>query len=54
MLLSQFRSNFLANVATPTDDAVLFSGRDFENNIVGRAYVDAACSGYRFGVNQFS
>lgn len=52
-LLSQFRSNFLANVATPTDDAVLFSGRDFENNIVGRAYVSAACSGYRFGVNQF-
>jgi hypothetical protein len=53
MLLSQFRSNFLADVATPTDDAVLFSGRDFENNIVGRAYVSAACSGYRFGVNQF-
>jgi hypothetical protein len=52
-LLSQFRSNFLANVATATDDAVLFSGRDFENNIVGRAYVSAACSGYRFGVNQF-
>jgi len=53
MLLSQFRNNFLANVATPTDDAVLFSGRDFENNVVGRAYVSAACSGYRFGVNQF-
>ena len=53
MLLSQFRSNFGANVATPTDDAVLFSGRDFENNVVGRAYVSAACSGYRFGVNQF-
>lgn len=52
-LLNQFRSNFLRFVAMPTDDAVLFSGRDFENNVVGRAYVQAACSGYRFGVNQF-
>jgi hypothetical protein len=52
-LLNQFRSNFSTFVATPTDDAVLFSGRDFENNVVGRAYVSAACSSYRFGVNQF-
>ncbi len=52
-LLNQFRSHFLLTVATPTDDVVLFSGRDFENNVVGRAFVGAACSGYRFGVNQF-
>jgi len=52
-LLSQFRSNFLANVATPTDDAQLFSGRDFDGNVVGRAFVSAACSNYRFGVNMF-
>lgn len=52
-LLSQFRSNFLAGVATTTDDALLFSGRDFENSVVGRAYVSAACTNSRFGINQF-
>jgi hypothetical protein len=52
-LLSQFRSDFLQNVATPTDDAVLFSGRDFESTVVGRAYVSTTCSPNRFGVNQF-
>jgi hypothetical protein len=52
-LLNQFRNHFLQNVATPTDDAVLFSGRDFENNVVGRAYVRTACSDFGFGVNQF-
>jgi hypothetical protein len=53
MLLNQFRSNFLANVAAPTDEAVLFSGRDFENNVVGRAWLSSACSDFRFGVNQY-
>jgi Metallo-peptidase family M12/Putative Ig domain/IPT/TIG domain len=52
-LLTQFRGNFLANVASPTDDAQLFSGRDFDGTTVGRAYVAAACTSYRFGVNQF-
>jgi Metallo-peptidase family M12/Putative Ig domain/IPT/TIG domain len=52
-LLTQFRSNFLGHVSAPTDDAVLFSGRDFDGSIVGRAYVASACSPYRFGVNQF-
>jgi hypothetical protein len=52
-LLSQFRSNFLANVTTATDDAQLFSGRDFENSVVGHAYLSAACTSSRFGVNQF-
>jgi hypothetical protein len=53
VLLSEFRSNFLAGVATPTDDAQLFSGRDFEGSTVGRAYVSAACGSFRFGVNQY-
>ncbi len=52
-LLTQFRGNFLANVATPTDDAQMFSGRDFENSVVGRAFVSAACTSARFGVNQY-
>jgi hypothetical protein len=52
-LLGQFRSNFLMNVAAPTDDAMLFSGRDFENSVAGRAWVRSACSEYRFGVNQY-
>jgi len=52
-LLNEFRSNFTANVGAPTDDAQLFSGRDFEGNTVGRAYVSSVCSPYRFGVNQF-
>ena len=52
-LLSQFRSNFLSKVSAPTDDVALFSGRDFDGNIVGRAWVSSACSDFRFGVVQF-
>jgi hypothetical protein len=52
-LLREFTSEFGADVATPTDVAVLFSGRDFENNVVGRAWLRAACSDLRFGVNQY-
>ncbi len=52
-LLTQFRSGFLAGVATPTDDAQLFSGRDFAGSTVGLAYVSSACSSFRFGVNQY-
>jgi hypothetical protein len=51
-LLSQFRSDFEAAVGTPTDEAQLFSGRDFESNVIGRAWVASACGSYRFGVNQ--
>src|SRR5262245_37369708 len=36
-LLSEFRSNFGANVGNVYDDAQLFSGRDFESSVVGRA-----------------
>ncbi len=52
-LLNEFRANFLTNVTTTTDDAQLFSGRDFEGNTVGRAFVSTTCGSYRFGVNQF-
>ena len=53
VLLDEFRSGFLTDVATGTDDAQLFSGRDFESSVVGRAYVSAACTSARFGVNQY-
>lgn len=53
VLLSEFRSRFLADVATATDDAQLFSGRDFEGSTVGRAFVSSTCGSYRFGVNQY-
>jgi len=52
-VLSEFRSNFLANVATSTDDAHLFSGRNFEGSTVGRAFVASTCSPYRFGLSQY-
>jgi len=52
-LLSQFRSNFSANVGTTYDDAQLFSGRDFESNVIGRAWISSACGSYRYGVNQY-
>ena len=52
-VLNEFRSNFLANVGTPTDDAHLFSGRDFEGSTVGRAFVATTCKPYRFGLSQF-
>jgi hypothetical protein len=52
-LLSEFRSNFGANVATVYDDAQLFSGRDFESSVVGRAWISATCGSYRYGVNQY-
>jgi hypothetical protein len=53
VLLNEFRSRFLADVATVTDDAQLFSGRDFEGSTVGYAFVSSACGSYRFGVNQY-
>jgi hypothetical protein len=53
VLLNEFRSRFLTDVATPTDDAQLFSGRDFESTTVGRAFVASSCGSYRFGVNQY-
>ncbi len=52
-LLDQFRAEFFANVATPYDDALLFSGRNFDGSTVGIAWVDATCSQYRYGVNQY-
>jgi len=53
-LLEQFRSSFLADVAARTDEAQLFSGRDFENNTLGRAFIGSTCTSYRFGVSQYS
>jgi hypothetical protein len=53
ILLSEFRTNFGANVATVYDDAQLFSGRDFESSVVGRAWISATCGSYRYGVNQY-
>jgi hypothetical protein len=51
-LLGEFRSEFSAAVGTPYDDAQLFSGRDFESNVIGRAWVASSCGSYRYGVNQ--
>ena len=51
-LLGEFRSQFSAAVGTPYDDAQLFSGRDFEANVIGRAWVASTCGSYRYGVNQ--
>ena len=53
VLLDQFRSRFLANVATVYDGAMLFSGRDFIGSTVGVAFVEAACTPWRFGVSQY-
>jgi hypothetical protein len=52
-LLDQFRAQFLSNVATVYDDAMLFSGRDFDGNTVGVAFIDATCTPWRFGIAQF-
>jgi hypothetical protein len=52
-LLDEFRSEFAANVATAYDDALLFSGRNFDGSIVGIAWVDATCTPFRYGVNQY-
>ncbi len=52
-LLSEFRSNFASNVGTVYDDAQLFSGRDFESSVIGRAWLSSACGSYRYGVNQY-
>ncbi|HEU4429126.1 MAG TPA: putative Ig domain-containing protein, partial [Myxococcota bacterium] len=52
-LLTQFRSQFLSNVATVYDDAMLFSGRNFDGSTVGVAFVEAACTPWRFGISQF-
>jgi hypothetical protein len=52
-LLSEFRANYSANVGTAYDDAQLFSGRDFESSVIGRAWLSSACGSYRYGVNQY-
>jgi hypothetical protein len=52
-LLSEFRANYSANVGTVHDDAQLFSGRDFESSVIGRAWLSSACGSYRYGVNQY-
>lgn len=51
-LLDQFRAQFMANVATVYDDAMLFSGRNFDGTTVGVAFVEAACTPWRFGISQ--
>lgn len=52
-LLDQFRSQFLSSVATVYDDAMLFSGRNFDGSTVGVAFVEATCTPWRFGIAQF-
>jgi hypothetical protein len=52
-LLSEFRSSYSAGVGTPYDDAQLFSGRDFESSVIGRAWLSSTCGSYRYGVNQY-
>jgi hypothetical protein len=52
-LLSEFRSSYSAGVGTTYDDAQLFSGRDFESSVIGRAWLSSACGSYRYGVNQY-
>jgi hypothetical protein len=52
VLLPQFASEFSANTVVVYDDAQLFSGRDFDGNVVGRAYLSTVCRTYRYGVNQ--
>jgi len=51
-LLDQFRPQFLANVATGYDDALLFSGRQLDGSTVGIAFIGATCGPARFGVLQ--
>jgi hypothetical protein len=53
ILLSEFRSSYSAGVGTTYDDAQMFSGRDFESSVVGRAWLSSACGSYRYGVNQY-
>lgn len=51
-LLSEFSKDFSRKVSTPHDDGQLFSGRDFDSNYIGRAYVSAICGDSSYAVNQ--
>lgn len=53
VLLDQFRSQFLGSVASVYDDAMLFSGRNFDGSTVGVAFLEASCTPWRFGIAQF-
>jgi Metallo-peptidase family M12/Putative Ig domain len=53
-LLEQFRSEFLASVASGYDDALLFSGRELDGSTVGIAFIRATCGSARFGVLQMA
>lgn len=52
-LLDEFADEFSSRVFTAYDDAMLFSGRNFDGNTVGVAYLDATCKPWRFGIAQF-
>ncbi len=52
-LLDQFSDEFASHVFVGYDDAMLFSGRNFDGNTVGVAYLDATCQPWRFGIAQF-
>ncbi|MFI4855643.1 MAG: M12 family metallo-peptidase, partial [Phycisphaerales bacterium JB065] len=51
-LLSQFRNEWNANVSTPRGHAHLFSGKDFDGSVIGRAWVGAVCSTFGYGISQ--
>ncbi len=52
-LLGQVRSEWNGNLSALERDVVhLFSGRDFEQNVIGRAYFAGICNTDGYGVNQ--
>jgi hypothetical protein len=53
-LLDQFRTQFLRNEPTLTDDALLFSGRELDGSTVGIAFLRSTCTSGRFGVLQMA
>jgi hypothetical protein len=51
-LLDQFRAQYLREVTSSYDDALLFSGRELDGSTVGIAFLEATCTTARFGVLQ--
>jgi hypothetical protein len=56
-LLAQFRDEWEANVTIPRDTAHLFTGREVDGTVIGRAFVGVICSSssaYGFSQSQYT
>lgn len=53
VLLNEFRTDWRDNVSDNYDNAHLFSGREFDGSVIGRAWLSALCGSFKYGINEY-